>query len=96
LNVDEEFLGAVASAVSSSLTSVIGLGARKIVLSKLIDATLPLLTPEQCSQILPKFQASVEDIMAMMDDLRLPADFHSVILEETNACIERLKQISSG
>ncbi|AUT64915.1 hypothetical protein C2L65_35460 [Paraburkholderia terrae] len=95
MQLDDElrFVQAMASAMSSSVSSVSRLGARNIVLIKFVDAVLPLLTSDQCVRIAPEFQRSIEDVMALMDDRRLPAEYHKVLLEETNACLKTLKEL---
>ena len=95
LQLDDElrFVKAMAIAMSSSVSSVSRLGARNIVLTKFVDAVLPLLTSEQCARIAPEFQRSIGDVMALMDDRRLPAEYHKVLLEETNACLQTLKEL---
>ncbi|MEI6001665.1 hypothetical protein H3V53_32230 [Paraburkholderia bengalensis] len=83
-------------AVTTSLSSMVGLGARNIVLLKFYDSALPFLTRQQCMAILARFQSGVEDAMALMDDQALPAEFHATVLKETNECIARLRMIIEG
>jgi hypothetical protein len=86
---EEKLLNACASVVSSSVSSVSLLGAKNVVLTKFAEAVLPLLTATQCQAASIAFRESIEDVMAIMDDRQLPAEYHATLLDETNACIKR-------
>lgn len=93
LNEDDKFISTMASVVSSSALSVARLGARNVVLSMLADAIIPILSSAQGLEAAAKFQRAIEEIMAIMDDQRLPAEYHSTLLAETNASLARLHNL---
>lgn len=93
LNAEDSLLNTMASLVNSSSTVVSRLGARSIVLSKLADAVVPLLTHAQRDEATVSFRIAIEDIMAVMDDTILPADYHSALFVETNVCLEMLHHL---
>jgi hypothetical protein len=96
LFVDDEdrLLQTLKIAMSSSVLLVSNLGAKNLALGKLVDAVIPLLSPAQCSQATAIFREAIEDVMALMDDQLLPPDYHSTILNQTNACIGMLENQS--
>jgi hypothetical protein len=63
------------------------LGARAVVFSKFNDAVLPQLTTRQRAAISRSFREGIEDAMAAADDVALPAEYHSALLELTNAIL---------
>ena len=68
------------------------LGARALVLGAFVEQVIPLLTSPQCSSLAEAFKRSVEDIMALMDDVCLPAQFHSTLLSLTNSTVASLNR----
>ncbi|MGF7000514.1 hypothetical protein [Paraburkholderia sp. GAS32] len=91
MNAEDSLLKTMASLMNSSGAVVSRLGARSIVLSKLADAVVPLLTRAQRDEAIISFKIAIEDVMAAMDDTILPADYHSALLVETNLCLEMLR-----
>jgi uncharacterized protein YejL (UPF0352 family) len=69
------------------------LGARTMVLGEFHAAVLPHLTAMQRVAISESFREAIEDTMALMDDVPLPAEYHSALLELTNAILAALRQI---
>jgi hypothetical protein len=63
------------------------LGARAMVLGTFVEAVLPHLTPLQREEVAGSFRHGIEDAMALMDDVALPAECHSTVLELTNAIL---------
>ena len=68
------------------------LGARTMVLGKFHDAVLPHLTPLQRVDVIRSFRLGIEDAMSRMDDVALPAEYHSTRLELTHAILATLSQ----
>lgn len=71
------------------------LGAQTMVLGKFFDAALTRLTTVQRSEVSKLFRGGIEDAMCLMDDLALPADYHSTLLQFTNAILVALGQQSA-
>jgi hypothetical protein len=94
VNNEDKLLKTFRCAMSTSVLSVSRLGAKNVVLVRLIDAVIPLLSTAQCRDAMAVFRETIEDVMALMDDQVLPPDYHSTILNETNACIEILEKQS--
>ena len=90
LDAEDRLLKTMVSLVNSNGTVVSRLGARSIVLSKFADAVVPLLTRAQRDEATISFRIAIEDVMAVMDDTILSADYHSSMLVETNVCLEML------
>jgi hypothetical protein len=76
------------AAANSKIVAV--LGARAMVLGKFHDAVVPYLTTSQRVAITRSFREGVENAMASMDDVALPAEYHSALLEITNAILAAL------
>jgi hypothetical protein len=68
------------------------LGARALVLGAFAEAAIPALTNAQCNSVSEIFKRAIEDIMAMMDDVSLPGQFHSTLLDLTNSLLATLRQ----
>lgn len=71
--------------VKSNGETLARFGARVAVMSVLLDVTLPNLTAAQRAEITKLFRHGIEDTMSLMDDVPLPAEYHSTLLEQTNA-----------
>lgn len=61
-----------------------------MVLGKFLEAVLPHLTTVQRAAATRSFRQGIEDVMALMDDVALPAEYHSALLELTNAILAAL------
>ena len=72
------------------------LGARAVVLGKFHEAVLPYLTTPQRAAITTSFRQGVEDAMGLMDDVALPAEYHSALLELTNSILAALGRERPG
>jgi hypothetical protein len=68
------------------------LGARAMVLGKFLEAVLPHLTTLQRIEITGAFRQGIEEAMSLMDDVALPAEYHSALLDLTNAILAALGQ----
>jgi hypothetical protein len=69
--------------------------ARAMVLGKFLDATLLHLTQVQSAEIRKSFRVGAKDLMAMMDDVPLSADYHASLLELTNSTLVALARLQS-
>lgn len=69
---------------ASNVDGVARLGARVVVMSKLLDAALPHLTPLQRVAVEQAFRDGIEEAMAYVDDIAMPEQYHSTLLELTN------------
>jgi hypothetical protein len=85
-------LDRIAQLTAANSEKIAVLAARTVVLSKFRDAVLPYLTTAQRAAITTSFRQGVEDAMALMDDVALPAEYHSALLELTNAILAALGQ----
>ncbi len=63
-----------------------------MVLGKFLEAALPHLTTLQQVEIARLFRRGVEDAMSLMDDVVLPAEYHSALLQLTNSILAALGQ----
>lgn len=66
------------------------LGAREIVLGKFYDAALPHLTAFQRIRVAASFRRGIEEAMSLSDDVALTAEYHSTLLQLTNAVLDAL------
>jgi hypothetical protein len=88
-------LGKMKEVVTANTRTVSFLGARAMVFGKFFDAVLPHLTTLQRAQIARSFRQGIEDTLSAMDDVPLPAEYHSALLELTNAILGALGQEST-
>ena len=96
MNKTDVLLKSLTTLVASNGNAISSLGAKTVVLTKLIDATFPHLTASQCTAISKSFRNGIEDAMSLMDDLPLPADYHSAVLEQTNMFLIALDRKSTA
>jgi hypothetical protein len=90
-----EVLGKMAGLVTANTKTMSMLGARAMVLGKFLDAALPHLTRLQRAEVTRSFRQGIEDAMSCMDDVALPAEYHSSLLELTNTILAALGQESA-
>lgn len=80
----DSFLDSPKTFVATNREAVSRLGAEIAVLRRFVDATLPQLTVSQAFEIAASFRSGIEETMALMDDVPLPARYHSTLLEQTD------------
>jgi hypothetical protein len=68
------------------------LEARAMVLGTFLETVLPHFTTLQHVEVTRSFRQGIEDAMSLMDDVALPAEYHSTLLELTNAIRAALGQ----
>ncbi|WP_341312025.1 hypothetical protein WN982_10885 [Paraburkholderia sp. IMGN_8] len=85
-----EVLGKMAGLVTTNTKTMSMLGARAMVLGAFFDAALLHLSTSQRAEVARSFRRGIEDAMAQMDDVALPAEYHSVLLGLTNAILAAL------
>jgi hypothetical protein len=96
MNKVDEALAQMSKLVSTNTKTVSMLGARSMVLGAFFDAALPHLAPTQRAEVTRSFRQRIEDALAQMDDVALPGEYHSVLLELTNSILAALGQESGG
>ncbi|SDI57072.1 hypothetical protein SAMN04487926_119105 [Paraburkholderia steynii] len=96
LNDIDSLMESLATSVASNGNAVSRFGARVVVMSKFIDATFPQLTATQCVEIIRQFRQGIEDSLSLMDDMPLPGEYHSTLLEQTNNLLTALDRKSGG
>ncbi len=60
-----------------------------MILGKFFEVVLPNLTTPQRGEISRSFREGIEDAKSLMDDVALPYEYHSALLELTNAILSR-------
>jgi len=96
LNNTDDVLGQFAGFTAASTKQMSFLGARAMVLGKFHEAVLPHLTTLQRVEITRSFRQGIEDTLSMMDDVPLPAEYHSALLELTNNILDALSEEPAG
>ncbi|MGF6779233.1 hypothetical protein [Paraburkholderia sp. GAS334] len=92
MNNLDEALGQMSQVVTANTKKIGILAARAMVLGKFFDMVLPQLTASQCVEISQSFRGGIEDAMSLMDDVALPGEYHSALLELTNVILRLLKE----
>jgi hypothetical protein len=91
LNNTDALLQSLTTLVMSNGKAVSRFGAQVMVMRNFIDVALPHLTTTQRAEIAKAFRQGIENAMSLMDDISLPADYHSTLLEQTNALLNVLQ-----
>ncbi|MFL9921235.1 hypothetical protein PQR75_38945 [Paraburkholderia fungorum] len=94
MNNTDEVLGKMVGIMTTNTKTVSMLGARSMVLGAFFDAALPHLTTSQRAAVTRSFRQGIEDALSYMDDMPLPAEYHTTLLELTNAILAALGQES--
>jgi hypothetical protein len=92
LNNTDDVLAQVVELMAANTKKMGALGARAMVLGKFLEAVLPHLTTLQRIEITGAFRQGIEEAMSLMDDVALPAEYHSALLDLTNAILAALGQ----
>ncbi|MGF7000981.1 hypothetical protein [Paraburkholderia sp. GAS32] len=95
MNNTDNVLGRVVELMAANTKKMGALGARTMVLSKFLEAVLPHLTTLQRVEITRSFRQGIEEALSLMDDVALPAEYHSALLELTNAILTTLGRESA-
>jgi hypothetical protein len=95
MNDATDSLGKMSAVVTANTKTVSFFGARAMVFGRFFDAVLPHLTTLQRIEITRSFRQGIEDTLSAMDDVALPADYHSALLELTNTILAALGQESA-
>jgi hypothetical protein len=66
-----------------------------MVLGKILEAVSPLLATLQRVEVTRSFRQGIEEAMSLMDDVALPAEYHSALLELTKVILAALGQEST-
>ncbi|MFL9930662.1 hypothetical protein P0D88_15690 [Paraburkholderia sp. RL18-103-BIB-C] len=92
MNNTDDVLAQVVELMAANTKKMGALGARAMVLGKFLEAVLPHLTTLQRIEITGAFRQGIEEAMSLMDDVALPAEYHSALLDLTNAILAALGQ----
>ncbi|MCP2091856.1 UNVERIFIED_ORG: hypothetical protein J2Y81_007962 [Paraburkholderia sediminicola] len=76
--------------VTTNTKTVSLLGAQSMVLGKFFDAVLPQLTTKQRAETAETFRQGIKEARSLMDDLKLPVEYHTAMLDLTNAILATL------
>jgi hypothetical protein len=90
----DSLLSQMNSLVTINTKTMSLLGARSMVLGNFFDAVLPHLTTAQRVETSQSFRNSIEETMSQMDDVPLPVEYHSAMLQLTNAILATLREPS--
>jgi hypothetical protein len=94
MNNANDVLGQMSKLVTANSKTTGILGARAMVLGKFLEVVVPHLTTLQCVEVTKSFRHGIGDAMSLMDDVTLPAEYHSSLLELTNSILAALSKES--
>ena len=92
----DEALSDMSRLVTTNTKTMGMLSAQAIVLGQFFDAALPQLTILQRGEVTRSFRQGIEDVLSLTDDVALPADYHSALLQLTNSILVALGQESAA
>jgi hypothetical protein len=95
LNTTNKVLCQIVELMAANTKKMGVLGAQVMVLGKFLEAVLPHLTTSQRAKVTRSFRQGIEETLSLMDDVPLPAEYHSALLERTNAILAALSQESA-
>lgn len=86
----DHWLEALQQSMATNAERISRMGAQFVVMSRLLEVTLPQLTPPQRVAVEKAFRDSIEDAMASVDDIVMPGQYHTTLLEFTNLFLATL------
>jgi hypothetical protein len=92
----DEILVEINELVAANRKNACVLGARAMVLGTFVEVVLPHLTTLQRVAVTRSFRQGIEDAMSLTDDVVLPAEYHSVLLELTNTILVAMSEESAA
>ncbi|PXW17528.1 hypothetical protein [Paraburkholderia caballeronis] len=92
---DELLLQSMTTLVNSHSKAVSRFGASVVVMSKFIEAVLPLLTAAQIESLLASFRARVGASMQYAEDATMPREFRETMLEQIDLLVHNM-QVGHG
>jgi hypothetical protein len=84
-------LEALVEQARKNTASLSTLAAKAVAYQTFIESALPMLTGAQSAALAMRFQQRIEEVMALMDDIVLPAGYHDVLLAKTNELLASLR-----
>ncbi|WP_144140771.1 hypothetical protein [Paraburkholderia sp. BCC1884] len=96
MNNSTDLLTGVSEILTESTKAMSVFSARAMVLGSFFDAAIPYLAPLQRIEVTQSFRRRIEDVMSMMDDVSLPAEYHSTLLDLTNSVLATLENKRQG
>ena len=92
--IDPNELEALNVSINANLAQVSKLGARVVVMSRVIAAVFPHVPAGECAAIERTFRREVNNAMSMTSDEPVPGAYEEALLNEVNLLIAALKQRS--
>jgi hypothetical protein len=87
---DEMLLHSMTALVSAHGKAISRFGASVVVMTKFVEAVLPQLSTAQIERTIQSFRAQVGEAMAVADDVLLPGEYRTTLIEQANVLLARL------
>ncbi|SDE27556.1 hypothetical protein [Paraburkholderia lycopersici] len=87
---DEMLLHSMTALVSAHGKAISRFGANVVVMTKFVEAVLPQLSAAQIERTIQAFRAQLGEAMAVADDVMLPGDYRTTLIEQANVLLARL------
>lgn len=87
---DEMLLHSMTALVSAHGKAISRFGASVVVMTKFVEAVLPQLSSAQIESTILAFRALLGEAMTVADDVLLPGDYRTTLIEQANMLLARL------
>ncbi|HEY4803432.1 MAG TPA: hypothetical protein VIH96_12525 [Paraburkholderia sp.] len=87
---DEMLLHSMTALVSAHGKAISRFGASVVVMTKFVEAVLPQLSAAQVERTIQAFRAHVGEAMAVADDVLLPGEYRTTLIEQANVLLSRM------
>ena len=87
---DEMLLHSMTALVSAHGKAISRFGASVVVMTKFVEAVLPQLSAAQIESTILAFRALLGEAMTVADDVLLPGDYRTTLIEQANMLLARL------
>lgn len=87
---DEMLLHSMTALVSAHGKAISRFGASVVVMTKFVEAVLPQLSAAQIESTILAFRALLGEAITVADDVLLPGDYRTTLIEQANMLLARL------
>ncbi|HDR9504448.1 MULTISPECIES: hypothetical protein [Burkholderia cepacia complex] len=88
---DGDTLEALIRIVATNGEALSRFGGWLAVLYKFVDAALPQFTASQRADVARLLRQGIENIMSITDDVEMPAEYHTALLDQANILLAALE-----
>ncbi len=71
-------------------------GGRAVALLRFVEAVTPVLNAQQRLEVERRFRLEIEKVLSLTDDVLMPSEYHTALLNQTNSLLKLLSTREQG